>query len=211
VINRLLPTIAATQEVRTGVITMRVSAPHPALAKLVAEHLIDEVSRFNVVTRQSQATAERRFTERRLGEVRSSLAAAEEKLQDFLQRNRLYFSSAPLQFEHDRLAREVAFQQSLYSQLATSFESAKIEEVRDTPVLTVINPPDLPTRPDSRSAILRLIAGAFIGLFLGLLVVTALMTVKHWRTADSPALRELRRYAASQDGMVGRLVGWLTA
>ena len=68
-----------------------------------------------------------------------------------------------LNFQQERLQRQVQLQQQLYTTLSQSFEQAKIEEVRDTPVITVVEPPEAPVRPDPRG----LVRNAFLTIILG--------------------------------------------
>ena len=114
----------------------------------INHRLIDLVNEFNLRTRQSQAANEREFTERRLGRSGSELRTTEDQLQSFLQRNRDYTNSPALTFQVERLQREVSMRQEVFTTLAQALEQAKIEEVRDTPVITVVQRPELPVRPD---------------------------------------------------------------
>jgi len=63
-------------------------------------------------------------------------------------------------------------QQQVYSSLAQAFEQARIDEVRNTPVLTLVDPPNLPAEPDRRwllaKALLAALLGAMIGAFVAL-------------------------------------------
>jgi uncharacterized protein involved in exopolysaccharide biosynthesis len=171
-IRRLAEDVEASTVQKTGVIELAVQARHPVLAQLISQRLIALLDQYNLHTRQSQAAAERRFTEQRLDEVRRDLRAAEDALQRFLQRNRDYRNSPELAFEQERLKREVSLEQQLYSTLAEAFEQAKIEEVRDTPVITVVEPPEAPVRPDPRgllrNGLLALVLGALLGMALAI-------------------------------------------
>jgi uncharacterized protein involved in exopolysaccharide biosynthesis len=171
-ILRLGKSVDATTVQKTGVIDLAVTERNPVQAKLESDRFIELLNQYNLQTRQTQAGAERRFTEQRLEEVRRDLRGAEDRLQAFLQRNRDYRNSPELNFQQDRLQREVTLQQQLFTTLAESFEQAKIEEVRDTPVITVVEAPEAPVRPDPRgllrNGLLALIAGALLGLALAI-------------------------------------------
>jgi uncharacterized protein involved in exopolysaccharide biosynthesis len=54
-------------------------------------------------------------------------------MQAFLQANRQWANSPDLTFQHDRLERDIALRQQVYTTLVQSFEQARISEVRDTP------------------------------------------------------------------------------
>lgn len=159
---------------RTGIITVAATASTPALAYRLADRVLSELNRFNLENRQSQAGAERRFAEQRLAEVRTELRDAEYRLQEFLQSNRDYIRSPQLTILHDRISRDVDLRQQLQSTLLQSYERAKMEEVRDIPVITIIDRPDLPFEPNARGRIkkvaLALLAGSIIGVILAFLL-----------------------------------------
>lgn len=156
---------------KTGVVDFSVRMPDPVTSAAVAQRLLELLNQFNLQSRQSNAAAERRFTDTRVNEVRASLRVAEDAEQEFLQQNRDYRNSPQLNFQHDRLDRAVQLQQQLYNTLAQSLEQSKIEEVRDTPVITTIERPVPPAFPDSRGiAVLGLIFVA-LGTILGMLTV----------------------------------------
>ena len=191
-IKRLRSSIDAKLGPRTGVVSLTVKAPRPVLAQQVTDKLLEELNRFNLQTRQSQAAAERRFTEQRLQEVQADLRQAEDGLQAFLQRNRDFVNSPVLQFQHDRLEREVLMRQQVYTTLVQAHEQAKIEEVRDTPVLTIIEPASLPLEADRRG----LLVSALVALVLGF-VLSSLWAVgaAFLRATQAPYQDEIERFA----------------
>jgi uncharacterized protein involved in exopolysaccharide biosynthesis len=198
-IRRLADDVDATTVQKTGVVDLSVTVTQPALAVQINQRLLELLNEFNLKSRQSQAGEERRFTERRLSEVKQDLRAAEDRLQQFLQRNRDIRNSPELTFQADRLQREVAMQQDVYTTLAQAYEQAKIEEVRDTPVITVVQQAEFPVRPDRRGLVIK----SILGLMAGLLVGAALA---FWRsyttntaslaTTEAAEFAVLRRQAA---------------
>lgn len=166
-ILKLGKSVDASAVQRTGVIDLAVTDKNATLAKLITDRMIELLNQYNLQTRQSQAGAERRFTEQRLDEVKRDLRAAEDRLQQFLQRNRDYRNSPELNFQQERLDREVTLEQQLFTTLAQSYEQAKIEEVRDTPVLTIVEAPEVPVRPDPRGLLRNGILSLLLGIMLG--------------------------------------------
>jgi uncharacterized protein involved in exopolysaccharide biosynthesis len=151
----------------TGTIDLEVTTPWAELSQQVTGRMIRLVSEFNLHRRQTTAGAERRFAETRVVEARDSLRAAEVRQQGFLQRNRDYRNSPQLLLEFDRLNREVNMRQQVYTTLAQSYEAARIDEVRNTPVITLIEPADLPARPDPRLGLIKGILAGLVGLGIG--------------------------------------------
>jgi uncharacterized protein involved in exopolysaccharide biosynthesis len=163
----LLENIEVLTSRETGTIDLEVSTPWPELSRQVASHMLRLVSEFNLNRRQTKAGAERRFVETRVRESLDSLRVAEAALEAFLQRNREYRNSPQLVFAYDRLDREVRMRQQLYTTLIQSYESARIDEVRNTPVITVMEAPDLPARPDARLALVKAVLAGIVGVGLG--------------------------------------------
>lgn len=192
-IRRLGKSIEATTVQKTGVIKLSVTARNPVLALDINRRLIELLNQFNLETRQSQAAAERRFTERRLDEVRRDLRGAEDQQQQFLQRNRDYRNSPELSFQQDRLQREVLLQQELFNTLAQAYEQAKIEEVRDTPVITVVETPEAPVRPDPRGVVWKTLLSLVLGAGLGAAVAIGRAYVVNTRSLQPPEFQEFEQ------------------
>ena len=138
--------------------------------------MIAQVDSFNLKSRQSQASAERRFTERRVAEAQAEARQAQDELQAFLQRNRDFRSSSQLNFAYERLADNVSLRQQIYTSVAQAYEQARIEEVRDTPVITLVEAPMLPARPDSRPFGRAIAAGVLLSL-----IAARFLAVRHDR------------------------------
>lgn len=200
----------ATSVARTGVIRVAVRASSPDLAQQIGQRLVALLNEFNLHTRQTQAAAERRFAEQRLADVRADLRRAENNLQDFLSANREYQTSPTLLFERTRLDRELNLQQQRYFAITQAYEQAKLEEVRDTPLLTVIESPSLPVLPDSRDVIRIGVLGGIVGLTLGVLIAWARAVSAAAAEGDDATAEEyaaLRGELASDLRRPWRLVG----
>lgn len=192
--------VSATVNPKTGVI--RVTARHssPELALALAQAVLVGVDRFNRDTRQSQASAERRFLERRAQEVMTELREAEDRLQQFLTRNRGFISSSETQFERDRLTRDIAMRQSIAAGLLQGFEQAKIEEVRDTPAITVVERPDLPLGPDPKPFVRFGVLGVAFGVLMGMLLAfVGLLRMRPASAADEEAALDRELSATKAD------------
>jgi len=157
----------------TGVVSARVTLHNPALAAAVANDMIEELNRFNVERRRSQSGEERRFTERRLQELRQELADAEEELIRFLQRNRQFAEFSVASVGARRLERRVQLKQEVLASMSRAHEEARINEVRDTPVLTVIDRAERPVWKSfpkrTLSVLVALVIGTVVGIALAYL------------------------------------------
>jgi len=177
----------------SGVVTFEVETFNPQLSARIARRLLDLLNRFNLETRQSQASAERRFTEVRLAEAKGELLEVENRLQAFLEVNRDLGTSPLLRFRQERLEREVSIRQAVVSSLAQNYEQARIDEVRDIPVITVVEEPEAPALPDPRMLLLRGILALVAGALLGSLLAFFLAFVRASRTDPADELAEFRQ------------------
>ncbi|HTK69877.1 MAG TPA: Wzz/FepE/Etk N-terminal domain-containing protein [Candidatus Eisenbacteria bacterium] len=131
---------------RSGVLAVSVVARDSVLAATIVTTMLAELDRFNMDTRSSHERATREFVEARLAETRSELSSAEVALTRFRESNVRMGNAPQLQLVQTRLEREVASRYEIVSLLARQFELARIEEKRDTPTFTVVDPAKPPVR-----------------------------------------------------------------
>ena len=163
----LLMGMVSTSVVKSmGVVQMSVATRWPSVSLAIMSRLVEGVNNFNQRTRQGQAAAERKFVEGRLTIARSDLRSAEDRLQQFLQSNK-ELSSPQISFERDRLQRDVVLRQQVFTSLTQSLEEARIREVRDTPVITVIETPAVASTPLPRRRAITSIGGVLFGALVG--------------------------------------------
>ena len=180
-------------EGETGIVHVAVETRWASLSHAIVSRMLELLEEFNRETRRSQASAERQFVEARLEEARDSLRAAEDRLAGFLEANRQFENSPELSFQHDRLERQVVRSQQLVNTLGQSYEEARISEVRDTPVLTVVDPPERPVTGQSRRILLRVLIGILLGTLLGLLSSWVHDLLERGDTADTQAYTEFAK------------------
>ena len=188
---RSLREVISAEEVKPiSAVRLSVATEWPSVSLALAERLVRGVNEFNVQTRNSQAAAERRFVEDQAAEAERAQRAAEDRLQSFLQRNRVIANSPELAFERDRLQREVTLRQQIYASLVQNREEARIREVRDIPVITVIEDPHLPMVSEPRRSVRKAILGGIAGGLLATVIAFALHGLISARRAPSPEARE---------------------
>ncbi len=173
-IDRLLAELRRSLRVevdeRANVFTVWIRLPSRAMALAAAERIIALVTEFDTRVRRTRASENRRFLESRTDSARIALAEAEDNLARFEQRNRAYAQSPDLNLDHQRLLRQVTLLQDVFLALARNLEQARIDEVKETPVLTVVDPPTARWRKAEPRRI-QIVAGA---IALGALIVLGL-------------------------------------
>ena len=158
---------------KTGVITLAVTTGNPQLSLQIAQNVLNQVNVYNLNNRQQTAAAERAFAERQVLEKRQELRQAETELENFLETNRLYRQSPQLSLEYNRLQREVDRRNLVYSSLLSAYETARIEEVKDLPVITVIEQPEIAIEPNRRGGAKKTLIGLVVGFILACLIAFA--------------------------------------
>jgi uncharacterized protein involved in exopolysaccharide biosynthesis len=126
--------LAADLESRTGMIRISFTSRSPRVAAGATDSLLRLVNAFITRDLRTRAGAQRRFLQDRL--VQAS----------FLEDNRAYQGSPALVFREAELRRDVDLQRDIYLSIARSLEEARMNEVRDTPLISVIDAPAVPLR-----------------------------------------------------------------
>jgi uncharacterized protein involved in exopolysaccharide biosynthesis len=160
--------ISASVEPVSGILEIRTTSEWPTLAELINRRLLELIAEFNDERRHRFASAEREFVEGRLAAVNTEMRAAEARLQEFLEENRGYENSPQLSLAADRLRRDVGLRQQVYSGLSQAHEQARIEEVRNTPQVTIVTPPE--GTADRERLLMSIIRGGLVGIVLAVLI-----------------------------------------
>ncbi len=170
---RLGRLITTSTNDRTGTITLDVVMPDAELAADVGSRLYQELEHFNAETRGSAARRRREFADRELTRARGELAGAEGGMRQFLEANRDGLNTPRLAFLRQQLQRKIELATELYSQFARELEEARIDEVRDTPVFTIVERPEAPAYREFPRRVRMVLLGGFLGAALAMAWVIA--------------------------------------
>jgi uncharacterized protein involved in exopolysaccharide biosynthesis len=168
VVRRLMRIVDIRVDQATDMVRIFVTTAHPELSEQVAATLLEQVNHFNIERRRTRASAERQFSERQRKQAGDEMEDAEAQVQQFLEANRNYTGSPALLRRYERLRREATIRQQTYTTLEQAYEQARLDEVRNTPVITVVETPDLPAQPDSRRLVTWLAVSLLVGAVLAI-------------------------------------------
>jgi uncharacterized protein involved in exopolysaccharide biosynthesis len=172
VMTALGGSMVVTPSLESNLITLRVNAKWPDLATQLNRRFITLLDERSRELKRARASEERKFAQERMREVAAELRTAEGQLEQFMTGNRSFQTSARQNLEVSRLQRQVDLQQQLYLSLAQAHEQARLEEVRSSPVIGIIDAPEGSARGAGgqygRNAIIGLMLGAFFGVLLAL-------------------------------------------
>jgi len=166
-------------------VTIEFKAHDPYLAASVVNQYVALVNEFNVHERQTRAKALRAFLESEaLPRAARELSSAEDTLAAFYFRNRSFESSPLLRLEEARLQRRITLKQQSYLELSAQFENARVAEIQDTPVITVVSSGTPPPTASSPKLLVNLLVACLLALtgwfilVLGRLYLDALSTTE---------------------------------
>ncbi len=140
----LLEMVNVSKDIQTGIHTISVNSIEPYLSYEIASSIIDELQNHQQEYNKTITSKTRHFIEDRISETKSELEKAEETLKNFRQQNRRIENSFLLQMEEERLTREVTVLTGVFTTLKQQLETTKIEEVRVSDYIVVVDPPFIP-------------------------------------------------------------------
>jgi uncharacterized protein involved in exopolysaccharide biosynthesis len=168
--EQLLGSLTVSSDWDTNIVRVSVVSLYPELSEQIAARLMALTQEFDLTKRRTQASARRQFAEQRFEEGRAEMRRATAALEAFVGSNRL-FNLSPLQtLEYSRLQQEVRLRMEVYTALTQTYEQARIDEVRDTPVITVLENPVGASVPQARGTVTKGILSLFFGFGLAILI-----------------------------------------
>ncbi len=157
---------------RSGIVKLTVSLNDPALAAAVANRMLVLLNEFNLKRRQAASAEQRRFAEQRLLTARRELDSIVAVRRDFLEENRALSSSPRLLSRYEELDRLVQIKEGVLLGLTRTFEESRVSEVKDTPLIAIVDHAMEPDRPEQRP-LPWAASGAALALLVGLTVAVA--------------------------------------
>lgn len=162
-----LKTIKANIDNKSMTLSLSVNANDPYLAADIANAMVEELDQYNREIRTTKAATNKEFIEGRVDETKEKLKEAEEELKTFRQENRRIEDSPELLLQLGRLMRQVKLQEELFITLKREYELAKIQEVKDTPVIYTLGEAKPPMQKSSPKRKLNVLIAAIISLIIG--------------------------------------------
>lgn len=149
---------------QSNLVTLRVLAPSPETAEALVQSFLRAVNVITMASLNAGGSFEWRFAQTQADSAREVLRRAENSLRDFYVANRTLASSPTLQTEEARLQREIQIRHDVYLTLVQQAEAAKLQAVRNTPAITIVQPPQASVEKASPKASLWALMAA-IGAF----------------------------------------------
>ena len=149
---------------------LTIRAPEPVFAQDFATALIEELDAQQREYNKLKTNQARQFIEKRISDTEKELNGAEEILKNFRDRNRRIENSPALLLEQQRLTREVAVLIGVFTTLKQQLETTKIEEVKESSYVIVLDPPEAPLLPSEPKKKQMVILAGFMGIGIGIIL-----------------------------------------
>ena len=157
--------VALTIDKKEGLITMNVNGIQPIqtaeLALKAQELLQEEITRFRTEKAQRDLDyIQGRYdeTKKEAESLQAALASISDRSQDMV--------GSRARIQRERIQQKYTLANAIYTDMAKQLEQAKMQVKRDPPVLTVIQPVTVPSKP-SNSRAKTLVVWTFLGFVLG--------------------------------------------
>lgn len=170
---------------KTNLVWFSVDARSAELSAEVANKLIDLVSSFDREIRVFRAKSLRLFLQMRSDSAQTALRQAEANQRMFYEKNRGFIGGSPgLKFEEQRITRHVDLASDLYVSLDRQLEVARIDEINNAALITVIDSAVVPRKALWPRYWVTLLSASAVGLLIGLLVAASAAIMADWRARN---------------------------
>jgi len=195
--------LTTSADIKTNLVRVTGSAEWPELSAAMVNRAVELVNAFNLEQRISRAREKRSFVEARAAEAQHELDLAESRLRSFYEQNRQFRSSPTLLFEEGKIERQVTLANDVYLTLRRELETARINELNEAALITVVDSAVPPHRRVWPQYALTLSTATVVGVLFGLLAAGVAALLAHWAARNSDEALNLRSAA----GRAAREVG----
>lgn len=192
IVDAVIDMIKVSEDISTGIYTIQVEAFEPQFAADLNNMIIDELDKHQKAYNSSLKSEARIFIQERIFQVEKELSVIENKLKEFRDRNRRIENSPNLLLEEERLSREALVHTQLFSTLKQQLETTKIEELKDSRYVIVLDKAEAPIyryKPKKRQFV---ISCWIFGLVLILLYVFIDNFFKNLPKKEKEKIRSIR-------------------
>lgn len=194
--DNLVEITAISTSKTTGTISISVETEYPSLSQAVLTKYLAELEHYNLVSRRSKAKEVEQYLARELAKRKVELLASQDSLKSFQEANLNWneTSNPYLLRELAAFQREVAIKEQAYAYLSQEYEASKLKVQMDTPIVRVLDKPNLPLVKSSPQRLQTLVVIAMLTLIASILVIAITENLKRRaEKTERPSYDRFRR------------------
>jgi len=161
-----LTSLITVYEHESGLITISILMEDPKIAADIVNYISDWIQVYVSDEMALKATKNRIFIEEQVANAKKDLFASEEALSDFQKNHSIADASPEIILSRARLIRNIEVNQEVYITLRQQFELNKISELKEKPVLNILDRGDAPTQKSKPLRSLILLSTTFFSFLL---------------------------------------------
>jgi uncharacterized protein involved in exopolysaccharide biosynthesis len=143
IIEKFKDRLSISYDRRSNITSISVSIEDPNVAKQILDLYYLELSSYINQSINNAASYKKNFIEKRSATVQEELFSAESKLEIFLNENKFIQDSPLLRKKLNELTREISVKESAYIVLKKELEMAKIDEIKNTLKIFILEKPQV--------------------------------------------------------------------
>lgn len=157
--------ISLTVDKKTSVLSLTVTAQDPKVAAKISQEVIDRLQTYVANYRTEKSRQDLAYYESLYQEAKEAYFTSQQRYAGYVDRNQGVILQR-VKTEQERLQNEMNLNYQLYNTCAQQLQAAKAKVQQETPVFTVINPPQVPLKRSKPSKVTILVACMFLGAVL---------------------------------------------
>ncbi len=157
--------ISLSVDKKTSVLSLTVTAQDPKVAAKISQEVIDRLQTYVANYRTEKSRQDLAYYESLYQEAKEAYFTSQQRYAGYVDRNQGVILQR-VKTEQERLQNEMNLNYQLYNTCAQQLQAAKAKVQQETPVFTVINPPQVPLKRSKPSKVTILVACMFLGAVL---------------------------------------------
>ena len=165
VANVIRKSIVLNMDKKTSVISLTVTAQDPKVATRISEEVITRLQRYVTNYRTEKSRKDLEYYQTLYDESKEAYFVSQQRYASYVDRNQGVVLQR-VKTEQERLQNEMNLNYQLYNACAQQLQAAKAKVQQETPVFTIINPPQVPLSSSKPSKSVILLASIFLGAMI---------------------------------------------
>ena len=163
--NAIRESVSLAVDKKTSVISLTVTAQDPKVAAKISQEVIDRLQTYVANYRTEKSRQDLAYYESLYQEAKEAYFTSQQRYAGYVDRNQGVILQR-VKTEQESLQNEMNLNYQLYNTCAQQLQAAKAKVQQETPVFTVINPPQVPLKRSKPSKVTILVACMFLGAVL---------------------------------------------